>query len=116
MEQFYDCIKNNLWFPKHVTTKDIMYSIEAEPKVRKVYEAVTGNCVGNRFPYLGASPHGMVKSSTANIIGSIEIKCLNIFKDKLFEDIIHEHNENKNLSSTLYNRQCFKIECGEILL
>ena len=120
--QFYNWIQNNFWFPKHITTKDIEYGIEKEAAARAAYEAVTGTCVSesgiwvcNRFPYLGASPDGLIKDANAKTIGVIEIKCLKIFKEKSIQEVVEEYKQ-KTLSSTLYNRQCFKIEDDNLLL
>lgn len=120
--QLYNWIRNKFWFPKHITTKDIEYGIETEATARDAYKAVTGNCISesgiwvcNRFPYLGASPDGLIKDANAKIVGVIEIKCLKIFKEKSIQEVVEERKQ-KTLSSTLYNRQCFKIEDDKLLL
>ena len=62
------------------------YGVCEEPVARKKYEELTNktvlNCglfVNKNFPYLGASPYGIITEGEEKV-GIIEIKCFKVFK------------------------------------
>ena len=68
------------------------YGIEEEPiKAIKAYSNVLSAdvsikqselWVNKKYPYLGASPDGLIDDSQGNLLGIIEVKCLKALKDK----------------------------------
>ena len=122
LQQVFNWLKVNLWFPPYIASRDVAYGISMEPKAREAYTSVTGHSViqsgmwvCNRCPYLGASPDGIILDTMGNAIGILEIKCLKIFREKSIEQVIEEH-KNSQLSSAVYSRQCFKIESNKLTL
>ena len=67
------------------------YGIEEEPNAIKAYSHFlsadvsikqSGLWVNKKYPYLGASPNGLIYDSQRNLLGIIEVKCLKTLKDK----------------------------------
>ena len=117
----YKWMRNNFWFPTTLETKYIRYGIEEEPKARSAYVRATGNrvtetglWVNGAFPYLGASPDGLILDEDSKATGIIEIKCLKVLKEMSVDELI-EHIKQNKVSSTLLGRQCFTV-VGESLI
>ena len=69
-------MKKNFWFPERIETQYMRYVIEEEPKARSAYVHATGSSVketgmwvNGTFPYLGASPDGLILDVESNVTG-----------------------------------------------
>ena len=71
--------------------------------------------VNGAFPYLGASPDGLILDLESNVTGLIEIKCLKILKETSVKDLLEQIRQGK-VSSTLLGRQCFTVVGDHLVL
>ena len=116
----YNYIKNHLWYPEHVTTIDMQYGIENEPKAVEAYVLLTGVTVvksglwiSRQYPHLAASPDGLIfDPEMTNLAGIIEIKCLKILRNKTVAEMIASNETNKSIMT----RQCFTVDGGRLFL
>ncbi len=120
--RFFNWIQKNGWYPNFVQTNDMQYGINEEPKARLAYTQATGNqvqetgfWVNKKFPYLGASPDGLIMGNDGKVIGLIEIKCLKILKEKSVEDLVKEKNGGE-IPSYVLNNQCFTFDGNNLKL
>ena len=74
----------------------MLYGIMEEPKAREEYEnlknVVAKECglfLNKRYPWLGASPDGVVYHDGV-VMGIIEIKCLKALRDRAVSAFIEE--------------------------
>jgi hypothetical protein len=81
--------------PRVLSNEAITYGIENEPRIIRQFSDQTGLevrpsglCVNEKWPYLGASPDGLIDSDAL-----IEVKCLFSAKDFLIMDYIRELRE-----------------------
>ena len=116
-------IKNKFWFPEYITTIDMQYGIQQEPKailaytkVKYVPVIISGLWINKMYPHLGASPDGLIMDleNTTKLCGIIEVKCLKILKNRTVTDLITSQ-QNGELSE-LIKRQCFSVIDGKIVL
>ena len=100
ISQLYKFCEDKLWFRQNITTLGMLYGIKEEPKARTSYNKVTGSVVQEsglwvnvNYPWLGASPEGLILNSENVVIGLIEIKCLKIFRTRTVEEVVDQHNK-----------------------
>ena len=114
-----EVVNEKLWFSKDYKTEAMKYGLKEEPQARVKYIEATNNqvketgmWVNNDYPFLGASPDGLILHDK-DVVGVLEIKCLQILKDCTVEDLINRSKTEKNpkLSS-----QCFKIVDDKLIL
>jgi hypothetical protein len=110
-------IRNKLWEEKQYTSADMLYGIQQEPVARSKYEEVTnssvktcGLFVNSSYPFLGASPDGIVLNGETEV-GLIEIKCLKIFREKSVNEVIKLASTNKTILPN-----CLELVSGKLAL
>ena len=118
-QRCYNWLRNKLWYPDNITTFDMQYGIEEEPSARKAYTDKTGNnvtetgiWVNTKYPHLGASPDGIVKSQDS--FGIVEIKCLKVLRNQTVTELINSVDIGK--PNKVLDRQCFSIVNGKLVL
>lgn len=118
-QQFFSFCRNKLWFQQNVVTFDMLYGIKEEPNARKIYSEFKGNkikesgiWVNKNYPWLGASPDGLIINEQNIVIGIIEIKCLKMLRERTVHELIDQYNSKK----LKIGNQCFKIEDNKISL
>ena len=107
-----ELIKKKLWMSNDIQTSAMKYGQAEEPKARKKYAEATkyqveetGLWIHNEFPFVGASPDGLIMNDQKPI-GVLEIKCLQILKESSVEDLI---KRSKTEQIAKMSAQCFKI-------
>ena len=92
----FSWLSNNFWFKTPFTSFDMQYGIDEEPNAIAAYSELTGTEVcssglwlNKKYPYLGASPDGLIFNSEGKLRGIIEVKCLKALRDKTVEDWIN---------------------------
>ena len=119
LQRCYNWVRNKLWYPDNVTTSDMQYGFKEELSARMAYTKKTGNSitetgiwVNKKYPHLGASPDGIVKSQ--DTFGIVEIKCLKVLRNQTVTELINSVDIGK--PSTVLNRQCFSVVNGKLVL
>ena len=114
-------IQEKLWFCKCFDSFYLKYAREEEPAARHAYTSFTGIrvvetglCVNNDFPYLGASPDGLIVNTDNAVVGLIKIKGLKIFKDKTICEVTKDHSRGK-FDKKCLSRQRFTIDSNNNL-
>ena len=99
--QMTNYLKRKLRENKGITTYVMLYGIMEEPKERQEYEnlknVIVKECglfLNKRYPWLGASPGGIVYHDGV-AMGIIEIKCLKALRDRTVSAFIEEVKEKK---------------------
>ena len=122
-ESMLNYIRNNMWSNKKLNpTNDMKYGIAEEANARFAYCEVSGNKISEtgmwidtRYPFLGASPDGLILNNTGEPVGVLEIKCLKLLKDISVSDLIEQIEEGK-IMKAVWSRQCFEVKNRELLL
>ena len=112
-----------MWSNKEINpTNDIEYGIAEEANARLAYCEASGNeisetgmWIDTRYPFLGASPDGLILNNTGEPVGVLEIKCLKLLKDISVSDLIEQIEEGK-IMKAVWSRQCFEVKNRELLL
>ncbi|EDO34413.1 predicted protein [Nematostella vectensis] len=93
-QRLLNWLENKFWFKKSLTTPDMLYGIEEEPKAIALYEKCrnatvneSGLWVHADFPYLGASPDGLIFVD-GKLDGIVEVKCLKILKTRTVKQLL----------------------------
>ncbi|XP_032234254.2 uncharacterized protein LOC5509403 [Nematostella vectensis] len=93
-QRLFNWLENKFWFKKSLTTPDMLYGIEEEPKAIVLYEKCrnatvneSGLWVHADFPYLGASPDGLIFVD-GKLDGIVEVKCLKILKTRTVKQLL----------------------------
>lgn len=111
VSQVVTMVTKKFWSPHESGFKsfDMLYGIENEPDARRKYEMVTGErvvtCglfVNVNYPFMGASPDGIVMNSEKPV-GLIEIKCFKVLRNKSVGDVIKLASTNKNILPACLN-------------
>ena len=77
----YSWLRKYFWFKENITTFHMRYGIEEEPNAIKAYSNFlsadvsikqSGLWVNKKYPYLGASPDGLIYDSQGDLLGIIE--------------------------------------------
>ena len=94
LAQIYSCLRRKLWVNNIIATSDMLYGIREEASARLKYAEETnldivecGLFINKHYPYLGASPDGVVMENGV-AIGIVEIKCLKVLRTRTVPQLI----------------------------
>ena len=118
-QRLFNWLENKFWFKKSLTTPDMLYGIEEEPKAIALYEKCQNATVKESglwlhadFPYFGASPDGLIFVD-GKLNGIVEVKCLKILRTRTVKQLLDA--ASTELKTTI-NQQCFKISDEKFVL